>query len=165
MLINRATNNPWIFYFFKLENVFPLRWYWSLCLLLGLWGLVNNAGIIGQLGQVVWLEVDDYKKCFDVNLHGLIDTTVTFLPLIKRERGRIVNIASIFGRTAATSIAPYVLSKYAIEAYSDILRYTCWLVRKLCVLYLLRLLMCFVSRFLFSFLADANSSCMAAQFI
>ncbi|KAK2146687.1 hypothetical protein LSH36_589g01086 [Paralvinella palmiformis] len=88
----------------------------------GLWGLVNNAGIVGQLGPLDWLYLSDYKRCFDVNLFGLIDTTVTFLPLIKQEKGRIVNTASVFGRTVIAGVAPYVLSKYGVEAFSDILR-------------------------------------------
>ncbi|KAK2146689.1 hypothetical protein LSH36_589g02092 [Paralvinella palmiformis] len=88
----------------------------------GLWGLVNNAGIAGQFGPVDWLYLSDYKSCFDVNLFGLIDTTVTFLPLIKQEKGRIINMTSILGRTTVAPFAPYVLSKQASEAFSDILR-------------------------------------------
>jgi len=85
--------------------------------------LVNNAGIAGQIGPLDWLHLSDYKSCFDVNLFGLIDTTVTFLPLIKQEKGRIVNMTSILGRTTVAPFAPYVLSKQASEAFSDILRY------------------------------------------
>ena len=32
-----------------------------------------------------------------VNLWGLIDVTKVFLPLVKKERGRIINLASIGG--------------------------------------------------------------------
>lgn len=62
----------------------------------GLWGLINNAGI-AKVGPVEWQTLADYKRVADVNLWGLIDVTKVFLPLIKKERGRIVNIASIGG--------------------------------------------------------------------
>ena len=38
--------------------------------------------------------MEDYKKLADVNLWGLIEVTKTFLPLVKKAEGRIVNISS-----------------------------------------------------------------------
>ena len=61
----------------------------------GLWGLINNAGISGRSGVVEWLNLDDYHKVTGVNLFGLIDVTMTFLPLIKKEKGRIVNTGKL----------------------------------------------------------------------
>lgn len=88
----------------------------------GLWGLVNNAGIGGKRGRIEWMSVSDYRSVNDVNLYGLIDVTVTFLPLIKREKGRIVNVTSMGGRISTPEMAPYCISKYAVEAFSDALR-------------------------------------------
>ena len=65
-------------------------------LFLGLWGLINNAGI-AKVGPIEWQTMEDYKLVADVNLWGLIEVTKVFLPLIKKERGRVVNIASIGG--------------------------------------------------------------------
>ncbi|XP_077978729.1 17-beta-hydroxysteroid dehydrogenase type 6-like [Glandiceps talaboti] len=87
----------------------------------GLWGLVNNAGIVGAYGVYEWHSRDDYQKCLDVNLLGLIDVTTTFLPLIKKSRGRIVNVASIMGRFVLPGGA-YSISKFGVEAFSDGLR-------------------------------------------
>jgi len=42
--------------------------------------------------------LEDYKRVADVNLWGLIDVTKVFLPLIKKECGRIINLASIAGK-------------------------------------------------------------------
>ena len=38
-----------------------------------------------------WLKPEDYHKVVAVNLLGLIDVTHTFMPLIKKTNGRIVN--------------------------------------------------------------------------
>ena len=52
----------------------------------GLWGLVNNAGIIGKPGRTDWQTLDDYRKVASINLFGSIDVATTFLQLIKKER-------------------------------------------------------------------------------
>ncbi|CAH1247903.1 HSD17B6 [Branchiostoma lanceolatum] len=89
----------------------------------GLWGLVNNAGIGGVGGgSMEWANLPDYQAVLNVNLLGMIDVTKTFLPLLKRSRGRVVNVASAAGRLAMHKLAPYVVSKYGVEAFSDSLR-------------------------------------------
>ncbi|XP_078578029.1 retinol dehydrogenase 16-like [Branchiostoma floridae x Branchiostoma japonicum] len=88
----------------------------------GLWGLVNNAGIFGPLGSVEWPTIEDYRAVLNVNLLGLIDVTKTFLPLLKKSRGRVVNVTSGAGRTAVPFQGPYTVSKYGAEGFSDVLR-------------------------------------------
>ncbi len=62
---------------------------------------MNNAGISGKGGQIDWFNMDDYHQVTGVNLFGLIDVTMTFLPLIKKEKGRIVNTGqSLVNKTA-----------------------------------------------------------------
>ncbi|XP_050781625.1 retinol dehydrogenase 7-like [Gopherus flavomarginatus] len=87
----------------------------------GLWGLVNNAGIAVPTAPNEWLTKDDFVKVLDVNLIGLIEVTLSFLPLVKRARGRVVNVASTMGRVATIG-GGYCLSKYGVEAFSDSLR-------------------------------------------
>ncbi|XP_059822362.1 dehydrogenase/reductase SDR family member 9-like isoform X1 [Hypanus sabinus] len=87
----------------------------------GLWGLVNSAGILHTIAPVDWLTISDFKPALNVNLIGLIEVTLSVLPLIKRARGRIVNIASIFGRISLMS-GPYCISKFGVEAFNDYLR-------------------------------------------
>jgi len=83
---------------------------------------MNNAGILGRLGPPEWIQIEDYKKVLGVNLLGLIDVTITFLPLVKKARGRIVNTSSVSGRIASPNGSAYCVSKYGIEAFSDVLR-------------------------------------------
>ncbi|XP_050388748.1 retinol dehydrogenase 7 [Patella vulgata] len=87
----------------------------------GLWAVVNNAGVGGGFGTVECLNRKDYTDIMDVNLFGVIDVTKTFLPLVRKERGRIVNMASVSGRLSVT-FTPYCIAKYGVEAFSDSLR-------------------------------------------
>ncbi|XP_020610849.1 retinol dehydrogenase 7-like isoform X2 [Orbicella faveolata] len=63
----------------------------------GLWGLVNNAGIT-LIGPIEWIPLEKSKRIADVNLWGMIDVTKTFLPLVKKARGRVVNLSSMLGK-------------------------------------------------------------------
>lgn len=87
-----------------------------------LWGLVNNAGIV-MLCPVEFTTSEEFKNIFDVNVFGLAEVTRTFLPLLKRSRGRIVNMSSVTGRFAVQDMGAYVSSKHAVEGYSDVLRH------------------------------------------
>lgn len=87
----------------------------------GLWGLVNNAGRSIPIGPTEWMQLEDFRKVLDVNLIGVIEVTLAFLPLLKKAQGRVVNVASILGRLALTG-GGYCLSKYGVEAFSDSLR-------------------------------------------
>lgn len=88
----------------------------------GLWAVVNNAGVAGVVSHFEWLTKTDYDQVLGVNLYGVILVTTAFLPLVRRTPGRIVNMASVMGRfTVAT--APYTVSKFGVEGFSDAIRY------------------------------------------
>ncbi len=53
--------------------------------------MLNNAGVAGRNGPTEWLNKQDYQKVCAVNIFGMVDVTVTFLPLIKKEKGRVIN--------------------------------------------------------------------------
>ena len=87
----------------------------------GLGGLVNNAGI-SKPGPLAVLSPDTVRQHFDVNVMGVVHAVQAFLPLLRRARGRIVNISSVSGRIAYPFMGPYAASKHALEALSDSLR-------------------------------------------
>ncbi|XP_072511191.1 short-chain dehydrogenase/reductase family 9C member 7 [Notamacropus eugenii] len=87
----------------------------------GLWGLVNNAGIGLPSGPNEWLTKDDFVKVINVNLVGLIEVTLNMLPMVKRARGRIINMSSSGGRVAVIG-GGYCVSKFGVEAFSDSIR-------------------------------------------
>ena len=72
-------------------------------------------------GLLEWCTRQDYEKTLQINLIGVIDVTITFLPLLKKARGRVVNIASALSRVAVGT-GGYAESKYGVQAFSDTLR-------------------------------------------
>ncbi|XP_058413858.1 retinol dehydrogenase 16-like [Diceros bicornis minor] len=87
----------------------------------GLWGLVNNAGIFMPTAPNEWLTKQDFMKILNVNLLGMIEVTLSLLPLVRRARGRVVNVSSVLGRVSFLG-GGYCISKYGVEAFSDSLR-------------------------------------------
>jgi len=87
----------------------------------GLWALINNAGV-GAGGPVEWTPLSTYRKVLDVNFFGHVAVTKTFLPLIRKAKGRVINITSVAGTLAAPHMSVYAASKFALEAFSDALR-------------------------------------------
>jgi NAD(P)-dependent dehydrogenase (short-subunit alcohol dehydrogenase family) len=87
----------------------------------GLAGLVNNAGVL-VFGPVEEVPIRVVEEQFRVNLFGVIGVTQRFLPLLRRARGRIVNMSSINGLISMPFFGIYSASKFALEAISDALR-------------------------------------------
>ncbi|MGZ4985041.1 MAG: SDR family NAD(P)-dependent oxidoreductase, partial [Chthoniobacterales bacterium] len=62
--------------------------------------LINNAGVMLDDEKKMASEqsLETWRKTFETNLFGLIETTNAFLPLLRKsEAGRIVNLSSILG--------------------------------------------------------------------
>ena len=87
----------------------------------GLAGLVNNAGIV-KVGPLELQPLDDFRQQLEVNLIGHLAVIQAFLPLIRRGRGRIVNVGSIGGLLVLPLQGAYSASKFGLEALSDALR-------------------------------------------
>uniref|UniRef100_A0A915DPD5 Uncharacterized protein n=1 Tax=Ditylenchus dipsaci TaxID=166011 RepID=A0A915DPD5_9BILA len=87
----------------------------------GLHAIVNNAGIL-RAGFDDWISADEYEECLKVNTFGAIRVTEKFRHLVKKEQGRIVMMSSIAGRISLPGCGPYVVSKFAVEAYADTIR-------------------------------------------
>jgi NAD(P)-dependent dehydrogenase (short-subunit alcohol dehydrogenase family) len=87
----------------------------------GLYGLVNNAGILIP-GPLECVPLDDVRRQFEVNVVGLLAVTQATLPLVRRAQGRVVNMGSISGKVAPPYLGPYSASKHALESMTDVLR-------------------------------------------
>jgi NAD(P)-dependent dehydrogenase (short-subunit alcohol dehydrogenase family) len=99
--------------------------------------LVNNAGIMIDEDdkQVSEQTLETWRRTFDTNFFGLIETTQAFLPLLRQsEAGRIVNLSSILGSITyhaqpgspvydSKSTPAYNVSKSAVNAYTVQLAY------------------------------------------
>jgi NAD(P)-dependent dehydrogenase (short-subunit alcohol dehydrogenase family) len=87
----------------------------------GLDGLVNNAGIATP-APVEYMTLEMLRRQFEVNVFGQIAVTQAFLPLIRRARGRIVNIGSVGSHLAVPFGGALCGSKGAFSLLSDALR-------------------------------------------
>ncbi|XP_075227849.1 D-beta-hydroxybutyrate dehydrogenase, mitochondrial isoform X2 [Lycorma delicatula] len=87
----------------------------------GLWALINNVSW-AAFGEVEWVPIQVYQKAADMNLLSVIRTTQVFLPMIRKTRGRVINIVSILGRIATSVRSPFCAVKFGLEAFSECLR-------------------------------------------
>lgn len=86
-----------------------------------LFGLINNAGI-GISGILEATPLDEFRRLFEVNLFGVHRVTRIMLPLIRRNKGRVINIGSSSSFFSGPALGPYAGSKFALRAYNDALR-------------------------------------------
>ena len=86
-----------------------------------IFGLINNAGI-GLTGVVEVIPVDEVRKLMEVNVIGLLALAKAMIPLLRRSKGRIINIGSPSGLIALPGASAYAASKFAVRAITDSLR-------------------------------------------
>ncbi len=80
--------------------------------------LVNNAGItLDNLS--IRLSEENWKKVLDINLTStFLMSKFTIKKMLKRKKGKIINITSIVGHTGNLGQANYAASKAGIVAFS-----------------------------------------------
>jgi NAD(P)-dependent dehydrogenase (short-subunit alcohol dehydrogenase family) len=85
--------------------------------------LINNAGY-SQSGAIESVSIDSIRRQFETNVFGLMRLTQLVLPHMRLQRwGKIVNISSMGGRLTFPGGSYYHATKYAVEAFTDVLRY------------------------------------------
>ena len=84
--------------------------------------VVANAGF-GVVGRVDDLTLDDYRRQFETNVFGVLRTVYATLDDLRRARGRLVIMGSVTGHLAVAGGSPYAMSKFAVRALADSLRY------------------------------------------
>ena len=87
----------------------------------GLDGLVNCAGI-GMVRPVEYATLDDLRKIFEINVFGQLAVTQSLSHLLKKNRGRIVNVTSVGVNIAIPFGGLLNASKSAFAMLSDSLR-------------------------------------------
>jgi 3-oxoacyl-[acyl-carrier protein] reductase len=81
-------------------------------------GVVNNAGITKD-GLLLRMKTEDFDNVISTNLRGTFLVTKAFLkPMLKSQKGSIVNITSVIGQTGNPGQANYAASKAGTEAFS-----------------------------------------------
>ena len=77
--------------------------------------LINNAGITGSNATVWDYDVNEWNKVLDINLLGTFYCCKTIIPhMIKKNYGRIVNVASVAGKDGNPNASAYSSAKAGI---------------------------------------------------
>ena len=93
----------------------------ALSQLSGLDVLVCNAGIC-HTGLIQDLPEKDWDRLFDVNVKGIYNCVRSALPLfLKKQKGSIVTVSSMWGQVGASCEAAYSATKGAVIALSKAL--------------------------------------------
>ncbi|MBD2489463.1 SDR family NAD(P)-dependent oxidoreductase [Aulosira sp. FACHB-615] len=87
----------------------------------GLFALINNA-VVAANGAIECTTIEDIRLNFEVNVIGQIAVTQAFLPMLRKAKGRIINISGVCGRVAVPYFGILSATKAALESLTDCLR-------------------------------------------
>ena len=74
--------------------------------------LINNAGITGSTSSLWDYDVEEWNKIVQINLVGTFNCCKTIVPhMIKKNYGRIVNVASVAGKDGNANASAYSSAK------------------------------------------------------
>ena len=83
---------------------------------------VANAGF-GVSGLFEQLSTDDYRRQFDTNFFGALDTVYAVFPYLKASQGRVGIVSSVLGRVGFAATSPYCASKFALCGLAESIDY------------------------------------------
>ena len=79
---------------------------------------VANAGF-GVAGNFDRLTPDDFRRQFDTNVFGVIDTAYATLPHLAEHKGRFAVVSSVSGRLGTPGTSAYSASKFAVCGWAE----------------------------------------------
>jgi NAD(P)-dependent dehydrogenase (short-subunit alcohol dehydrogenase family) len=84
--------------------------------------LINNAGLLASYG-VLGSEASAVRQDFEINFHGVLETTRAFLPVLERNGPAVIsNVLSVAALAAMPAIGGYSASKAAAWSLTQSLR-------------------------------------------
>ena len=81
--------------------------------------LVNNAGIGPLRATAEEMDMKTWDSVIAVNVRGVILCTKHAIPLLKRSKGAIVNMASVAGFKGSPGHSSYAASKFAVRGITE----------------------------------------------
>ncbi len=85
--------------------------------------LINNAGNAHGIGSMEQNNTEDWDAMIDGNVKGLLYVSKAIMAgMVERQRGHIINISSIAGKSVYPGGVVYCASKHAVEALSQGMR-------------------------------------------
>ena len=82
---------------------------------------VAAASVFGY-GEVDRMPAAEARAIIDTNLHGTIDQVRAALPALRRTRGVVVIVGSVFSALASPAVWAYVASKHAVAGFAASVR-------------------------------------------
>lgn len=83
--------------------------------------IVNNAGV-GLYKLITDTTSDDWDRLFNINMKSAFTITNAFISgMVEKQRGKIVNVSSIWGQVGASMEVCYSASKSALIGYAKAL--------------------------------------------
>ncbi|MEV0946934.1 SDR family oxidoreductase [Rhodococcus sp. NPDC049939] len=83
--------------------------------------LVNNAGV-ADLDTIAESSVEQWKRTLEANVVAVAELTRLLLPALRSSGGHVIMINSGAGLNARAGWGSYAASKFALRAFSDVLR-------------------------------------------
>lgn len=86
--------------------------------------VVNCAGVIGPVGRIDDVDLDEWRRALDVNLFGVVTSCAVFAPAISRAGGgSIVNLSGggLGGPGVQSNISAYTSAKAAVAVLTETL--------------------------------------------
>ena len=84
--------------------------------------LVNNAGVLGPLGPLWEVNLAEWRRCIEVHFTGAATTAHVVLPgMVRRGRGRIINVGSIVALRPTPYVSAYGIAKTALLRLTEAL--------------------------------------------
>lgn len=80
--------------------------------------VIANAGF-GVTGAFEKLSAEDFRRQFEINIFGVLNTVRATLPFVRQSRGSLVLMGSVSSYVSTAGDTPYAMSKAAVRALSD----------------------------------------------
>jgi short-subunit dehydrogenase len=93
---------------------------------IGLFGSIDiviaNAGF-GVAGNVSQLKTDDYRRQFETNVFGVLNTVYATEQALEKSKGQLVLLGSVAGFVPLPGNSAYTMSKFSVRALAKALQY------------------------------------------
>ncbi|ODQ67760.1 NAD(P)-binding protein [Nadsonia fulvescens var. elongata DSM 6958] len=77
--------------------------------------LILNAGVLEPVKKIADADVNEWKKCFDINFFSVVDAVSYTIPFLRKTKGRIVMTSSGASVTNYTAWGAYGSTKAAMN--------------------------------------------------
>ncbi|KAJ2657514.1 hypothetical protein IWW48_004479 [Coemansia sp. RSA 1200] len=82
---------------------------------LDLCALINNAGVIQPIAKIADLNIDQWRRHFEVNVTAVVALTQRLVPVLRKNNARVINVSSGAASHAYGAWSAYCASKAAVN--------------------------------------------------